>query len=80
MSEKLTPLLSNNVLAEKELPVYGDGEYIRGWLYVEDHREVLHMVSNGLVPWRVSAIDITVFDARVVDKRYATIGPSVIRV
>ena len=35
--EKLIPLMINNCLAEKSLPVYGDGMQIRDWLYVEDH-------------------------------------------
>ena len=35
--EKLIPLMLNNCLAEKALPVYGDGMQIRDWLYVEDH-------------------------------------------
>jgi dTDP-glucose 4,6-dehydratase len=35
--EKLVPLMINNALNHKELPVYGDGKQIRDWLYVEDH-------------------------------------------
>lgn len=35
--EKLIPLMINNALAHKKLPVYGDGQQIRDWLYVEDH-------------------------------------------
>ena len=35
--EKLIPLMINNCLAGKNLPVYGDGMQIRDWLYVEDH-------------------------------------------
>ena len=35
--EKLIPLMINNCLADKSLPVYGDGMQIRDWLYVEDH-------------------------------------------
>ena len=35
--EKLIPLMINNCLAGKSLPVYGDGMQIRDWLYVEDH-------------------------------------------
>ncbi len=35
--EKLIPLMINNCLREKPLPVYGDGMQIRDWLYVEDH-------------------------------------------
>ncbi len=35
--EKLIPLFINNIIEEKELPVYGDGQYTRDWLYVIDH-------------------------------------------
>ncbi len=35
--EKLIPLMINNALNHKKLPVYGDGKQIRDWLYVEDH-------------------------------------------
>src|SRR6185437_10201879 len=35
--EKLIPLMISNALDDKPLPVYGDGQQIRDWLYVEDH-------------------------------------------
>jgi dTDP-glucose 4,6-dehydratase len=35
--EKMIPLMINNALNDKELPIYGDGLYIRDWLYVYDH-------------------------------------------
>ena len=35
--EKLIPLMINNALNDRELPVYGDGLYVRDWLYVYDH-------------------------------------------
>ena len=35
--EKLIPLMINNALNDKELPIYGDGLYVRDWLYVQDH-------------------------------------------
>jgi dTDP-glucose 4,6-dehydratase len=35
--EKMIPLMINNALSDKELPVYGDGLYVRDWLYVYDH-------------------------------------------
>ncbi|MGL5616237.1 MAG: dTDP-glucose 4,6-dehydratase [Sarcina sp.] len=46
--EKLIPLLINNCLELKELPVYGDGLNVRDWLYVEDHGKAIDMViDNG---------------------------------
>lgn len=44
--EKLIPLLINNCLNHKELPVYGDGMNIRDWLFVEDHAKAIDMVIN----------------------------------
>jgi dTDP-glucose 4,6-dehydratase len=35
--EKMIPLMINNALGDKDLPVYGDGLYVRDWLYVYDH-------------------------------------------
>lgn len=35
--EKLIPLIITNVLEDKKIPVYGDGQQVRDWLYVEDH-------------------------------------------
>ncbi|EOR24553.1 dTDP-glucose 4,6-dehydratase [Clostridium sartagoforme AAU1] len=45
--EKLIPLLINNCLNLKDLPIYGDGLNIRDWLYVEDHAKAIDMVING---------------------------------
>ncbi len=42
--EKLIPLIMNNTLQHKDLPVYGDGMQIRDWLYVEDHCKAIDMV------------------------------------
>ncbi|EPY2271646.1 dTDP-glucose 4,6-dehydratase [Clostridium sporogenes] len=48
--EKLIPLVINNCLNEKELPVYGDGMQIRDWLHVSDHCSAIDMVLHkGLV-------------------------------
>ncbi|MGE4284297.1 MAG: dTDP-glucose 4,6-dehydratase [Clostridia bacterium] len=44
--EKLIPLIVNNCLSGKELPVYGDGKNIRDWIYVEDHSHAIDLVIN----------------------------------
>lgn len=45
--EKLIPLIIKNILEGKKLPVYGKGENVRDWLYVEDHAKAIDMVLNG---------------------------------
>lgn len=42
--EKLIPLMINNCLNKKSLPVYGDGMQVRDWLYVEDHCKAIDLV------------------------------------
>ncbi len=42
--EKLIPLIINNILSGKQLPVYGKGENVRDWLYVEDHCKAIDLV------------------------------------
>ena len=44
--EKLIPLFINNILNEKPLPVYGDGNYTRDWLYVVDHALAIDLVYH----------------------------------
>jgi dTDP-glucose 4,6-dehydratase len=44
--EKLIPLIILNALAEKPLPVYGDGKNVRDWLYVTDHCAAIRLVLN----------------------------------
>lgn len=44
--EKLIPLIINNILEGKKLPVYGEGLNVRDWLYVEDHCKAIDMVIN----------------------------------
>jgi len=45
--EKLIPLMIVNALAGKPLPVYGDGQQIRDWLYVKDHCSAIRVVLEG---------------------------------
>jgi len=42
--EKLIPLAISNLIEGKKVPVYGDGLYVRDWLYVEDHVRAIEMV------------------------------------
>ena len=44
--EKLIPLMIANALYDKELPVYGKGENIRDWLYVEDHCSAIDLIIH----------------------------------
>jgi dTDP-glucose 4,6-dehydratase len=48
--EKLIPLVIHNALAGKPLPIYGDGQQVRDWLYVEDHcRAITCVLEAGKV-------------------------------
>ena len=51
--EKLIPLMIRNALADKPLPVYGDGQNIRDWLYVEDHCRALDLILRRGTPGSV---------------------------
>ena len=44
--EKLIPLFINNIINKKPLPVYGDGNYTRDWLFVKDHAEAIDLVFH----------------------------------
>ena len=48
--EKLIPLMINNCLSHKDLPVYGDGLQIRDWLYVDDHCKAIDLVLRDGAP------------------------------
>jgi dTDP-glucose 4,6-dehydratase len=49
--EKLIPLMINNIINKKKLPIYGKGENVRDWLFVEDHANaidvIFHTGKNG---------------------------------
>lgn len=45
--EKLIPLMIANALADKPLPVYGKGENVRDWLYVEDHCRAIDLIIHA---------------------------------
>jgi dTDP-glucose 4,6-dehydratase len=76
--EKLIPLMINNVINNKPLPVYGKGDNIRDWLYVEDHARAIdalfHKGTAGQVyniggnnEWR--NIDLINFLCRILDTK-----------
>jgi len=45
--EKLIPVMIENMLADKPLPVYGDGKNVRDWLFVEDHNSAVWTIMNN---------------------------------
>jgi dTDP-glucose 4,6-dehydratase len=51
--EKLIPLMISNALDDKPLPVYGDGQQIRDWLYVEDHCRAIRSVLEKGAPGEI---------------------------
>jgi dTDP-glucose 4,6-dehydratase len=51
--EKMIPLMINNALNDKELPIYGDGLYVRDWLYVHDHCTAVWKVLTESPPGEV---------------------------
>jgi len=44
--EKLIPLFINNIINKKPLPIYGDGQYTRDWLFVKDHASAIDLVYH----------------------------------
>ncbi|MDA8871707.1 dTDP-glucose 4,6-dehydratase, partial [Flavobacteriaceae bacterium] len=55
-SEKLIPLMIKNIVAEKPLPVYGKGDNIRDWLFVEDHAESIDLILHKGKPGETYAL------------------------
>jgi len=51
--EKMIPLMINNALNDKELPIYGDGLYVRDWLYVYDHCTAVWKVLTESAPGEI---------------------------
>jgi len=76
--EKLIPLMINNIRNNKPLPVYGRGENIRDWLWVEDHVRAIDLIFHrgrigekynigGLNEWK--NIDLVRLLCRIMDKK-----------
>ena len=77
-TEKLIPLMIQNIINQKPLPVYGKGENIRDWLYVEDHAEAIDLILHQGKPGETYAIggdneqknlDLIYFLIKQVDKK-----------
>lgn len=77
--EKLIPLFINNIKTGKALPVYGDGQYTRDWLYVVDHAraidQIFHEAENkkeynigGFNEW--TNIDLIKLLCQIMDKKF----------
>jgi len=76
--EKLIPLMINNILHKKPLPVYGKGDNIRDWLYVEDHARAIDAIFHNGEPGEVyniggnnewKNIDLVMLLCRIMDKK-----------
>lgn len=76
--EKLIPLFINNIIHNKPLPVYGDGNYTRDWLFVKDHAVAIDLVFHqgnnhetynigGFNEWK--NIDLVKVLCRIVDEK-----------
>jgi dTDP-glucose 4,6-dehydratase len=76
--EKLIPLMINNIKNNKPLPVYGKGENVRDWLYVEDHARAIDVIFHkgklgqsynvgGFNEWK--NIDLVHLLCKVMDKK-----------
>jgi dTDP-glucose 4,6-dehydratase len=76
--EKLIPLMINNIINSKPLPVYGKGENVRDWLYVEDHASAIDAIFHkgklgevynigGINEWK--NIDLVHFLCKLMDKK-----------
>jgi dTDP-glucose 4,6-dehydratase len=76
--EKLIPLFINNIINNKPLPVYGDGNYTRDWLFVKDHAVAIDLVFHqgknhetynigGFNEWK--NIDLVKLLCKVMDKK-----------
>jgi len=76
--EKLIPLMINNIIQKKPLPVYGKGENIRDWLFVEDHARAIDSIFHKGKPGEVyniggnnewKNIDLVMLLCQIMDKK-----------
>jgi dTDP-glucose 4,6-dehydratase len=78
--EKLIPLMINNIINGKPLPVYGKGENVRDWLFVEDHAKAIDLIFHKGRPGQVyniggnnewKNIDLILLLCKIMDKKLA---------
>jgi len=76
--EKLIPLMLNNIVESKKLPIYGEGINVRDWLFVEDHAKAIDLILHsgrtgdtynigGLNEWK--NIDLIQLLIKIVDRK-----------
>ena len=77
--EKIIPLSITNLIEEKKIPIYGDGKYVRDWLYVEDHCRAIDLVlqkgENGQT-YCVGGMSEDVSNLELVKKIIGLLGKS----
>lgn len=77
--EKIIPLAITNLLEDKKIPIYGDGLYVRDWLYVEDHcRAIESVLEKGKVgeTYCVGGLNEDVNNLQVAKKLIKILGKS----
>ncbi len=76
--EKLIPLAITNLLKGKNVPIYGDGLYVRDWLYVEDHASAIDLIiSNGKIGETYCiGVDSDISNLEVIKKIIKILGKS----
>lgn len=77
--EKLIPLAITNLLEDKSVPVYGDGFYVRDWLYVEDHVRAIDVIlKKGKIgeTYCVGGLTMDINNLEVIKKILNILGKS----
>ena len=78
-SEKLIPTIIRNAINSNKIPIYGDGQNVRDWLYVEDHVNGLkRILTNGSIGetynigggYEINNLDLTKLICRILDQRF----------
>jgi len=77
--EKLIPLAITNIIENKKVPVYGDGLYVRDWLYVEDHCEAIDLIiQKGKIgdTYLIGGLTEDISNIEIIKKLLRTMGKS----